>query len=272
MTADPDALLSALRAIAIRVEAARRLSPTAGTAILRSIVDATVLLFDAEAASIALHDAATDRLVFTVAAGDQGQGVVGLSIGPAEGVAGYVFSSGQPLALADVADDARFERTTAEQTGYVPRTLVAVPLIDDEGVLGVLEVLDKRGDGSFDLRDIELASAFARQAAVAIRSSRLERDTATLLATVLTSLSAGSDDGATADAATGATAEADIEAVVAAAVANLDGDEAEPLWALADQVARIRAVDPAQLDLVRELLAVLVGRAERGHAGRSRLR
>lgn len=268
MTGEPDALLSSLRAIAIRVEAARRLSTPAGTAILRSIVDATVLLFDAEAASIALHDAATDRLVFTVAAGEQGQGVVGLSIGPAEGVAGYVFSSGQPLALADVARDTRFERATAERTGYVPRTLVAVPLIDDEGVLGVLEVLDKRGDGSFDLRDIELASAFARQAAVAIRSSRLERDTATLLATVLASVGAGPDDGATA----GSTAGPDIEAVVSAAVADLDGEEAEPLWALADQVARIRALDPAQLDLVRELLAVLVGRAERGRGGPSRRR
>ena len=264
MTGEPDPLLSSLRAIAIRVEAARRLSPPAGTAILRSIVDATVLLFDAEAASIALHDPATDRLVFSVAAGVQGQGVVGLSIGPAEGVAGYVFSSGQPLALADVARDARFERTTAERTGYVPRTLVAVPLIDDEGVLGVLEVLDKRGDGSFDLRDIELASAFARQAAVAIRSSRLERDTATLLTTVLASLGAGEDEGELSDR--------DIEAVVAGAVADLDSDEAEPLWALADQVARIRAVDPAQLDLVRELLAVLVGRADRGRSGRSRPR
>lgn len=272
MTGEPDPLLSSLRAIAIRVEGARRLSPPAGTAILRSIVDATVLLFDAEAASIALHDAATDRLVFTVAAGEQGQGVVGLSIGPAEGVAGYVFSSGQPLALADVARDARFERTTAERTGYVPRTLVAVPLIDDEGVLGVLEVLDKRGNGSFDLRDIELASAFARQAAVAIRSSRLERDTATLLATVLASLGAGPDAGTDVGATAESTASPDIEAVVAAAVADLDGDEAQPLWALADQVARIRAVDPAQLDLVRELLAVLVGRAERGRAGRARPR
>ena len=120
-----------------------------------------------------------------------------------------------------------------------------------------------RNDGG-SLRDIELASAFARQAAVAIRSSRLERDTATLLTTVLASLGAGADEGGPSDR--------DIEAVVAAAVADLDSDEAEPLWALADQVARIRAVDPAQLDLVRELLAVLVGRADRGRSGRSRPR
>jgi GAF domain-containing protein len=263
-----DPVIPTLRAIALRVEAARRLSPPAGTAVLRSIVDATVVLFDAEAASIALHDAASDRLVFTVAAGDQGQGVVGLTIGPAEGVAGYVFASGQPLALSDVERDARFGRTTAEQTGYVPRSLVAVPLLDDEGILGVLEVLDKRGGGSFDLRDIELASVFARQAAVAIRSSRIERDTATLLRAVLGALTRPDAD---ATAGTDAT-DLDVEPIVAAAVADLDSEGDEPLWALADQVARIRAVDPAELDLVRELLAVLVRRAERGHAGRPRPR
>ena len=254
MTEDADRSASTLRALALRIEAARRLAPPAGTAVLRSIVDATVALFDAEAASIALHDAATDRLVFVVAAGPQGQGVVGLSIDPAAGVAGYVFATGQPLALSDVERDARFGRSTAEQTGYVPRSLLAVPLVDDEGTLGVLEVLDKRGGGGFDLRDVELAGVFARQATVAIRSSRVERDTATLMGSVLGA--AGAADPAV-----------DVDALLAAATDDLDGD-GEALWALADQIARIRDVDPDQLDLVRELLAVLVRRAERGRSGR----
>ena len=150
----------------------------AGAAVLRSIVDATVALFDAEAASLALHDPATDRLVFRVAAGEHGQGVVGLTIAPGQGVAGYVQATGQPLALSDVAADPRFGRAAAEQTGYVPRSLLAVPLVDETGVLGVLEVLDRRDGGSFDLRDIELASVFARQASVAIRATGLERDAA----------------------------------------------------------------------------------------------
>jgi GAF domain-containing protein len=257
VTEDADRSASTLRALALRIEAARRLAPPAGTAVLRSIVDATVALFDAEAASIALHDAATDRLVFVVAAGPQGQGVVGLSIDPAAGVAGYVFATGQPLALSDVERDARFGRSTAEQTGYVPRSLLAVPLVDDEGTLGVLEVLDKRGGGGFDLRDVELAGVFARQATVAIRSSRVERDTATLMGSVL---------GA-AGAAGAADPAADVDALLAAATHDLDGD-GEALWALADQIARIRDVDPDQLDLVRELLAVLVRRAERGRSGR----
>jgi GAF domain-containing protein len=246
--APDDRLGAALRAAALRLEAARRLSPGGGAAVLQSIVDATAALFGAEAASIALHDPATDRLVFEVAAGEEGRGVVGLAIGSGEGVAGFVFSTGQPMALADVAADARFGRSAAEQTGYVPRSLVAVPLADDEGVLGVLEVLDKR-DGGFDLRDVELASVFARQATVAIRSSRLERDTATLLRSVL--------------AGAGAADPREIDQIVGDAVAGLDGADADPLWALADEIARLRAADPAQLDLVRELLAVLVRRAER---------
>jgi GAF domain-containing protein len=271
---EPDSLRAALRAVAIRAEAARRLTPPAGMAVLASIVEATVALFGAEAASIALYDATDDRLVFTVAAGEHGREVVGLAIGPTQGVAGYVFSTGQPMALADVAGDARFGRTTAEQTGYVPRSLVAVPLVDDEGTIGVLEVLDKRGDAAFDLHDVELAGVFARQATIAIRATRIERDTAHLLQSVLTALlgdAADLPDGANGP---GAADGIDVEAVVRAATANLDGDDDGALWALADEIARLRAADPGQVDLVRELLAVLVRRAEhdrgleRGRSGR----
>jgi signal transduction protein with GAF and PtsI domain len=269
----PDRLIPTLHAVALRVEAARRLAPPAGRAVLRSIVDATVVLFGAEAASLALHDPATDRLVFEVAAGEHGQGVVGLAIGASEGVAGYVFTTGQPLALSDVARDSRFGREAAEQTGYVPRSLVAVPLVDDEGILGVLEVLDKRADGGFDLRDVELATVFARQATVAIRSSRVERDTASLLRAVL--VGAAAAEGAPAGTAPsamagGADADAALDALIATEVRGLDADRDDPLWALADQIALLRAADPGQLELVRDVLAVLVRRAERGRAGRGR--
>ena len=255
--------LEALRAIALRAEVAGRLAPPGGVAVLRSVVDATVILFAAEAASLALYDQATDRLVFRVAAGSQGEGVVGLAIAPDEGVAGYVFTTGQPLALSDVASDARFGRRTAEQTGYTPRSLVAVPLQDDEGTIGVLEVLDKRNQEGFDLRDIELASVFARQATVAIRASRVERDTATLIRSALVDIaSAGGPDGG----------EIDVEAIVAAAVAELGRDDEGALWALTDEIARLRGADPGELDLVRELLAVLARRAERAGDARARRR
>jgi GAF domain-containing protein len=263
------AALDAIRAIALRVEVAGRLAPPAGAVVLRSVVDATVILFRAEAASLALHDSATDKLVFRVAAGSQGDAVVGLAIAPDEGVAGYVFTTGQPLALSDVASDVRFGRRTAEQTGYTPRSLVAVPLQDDEGTIGVLEVLDKRDDGRFDLHDIELASVFARQATVAIRASRVERDTATMLRSALADIAAAGPADADADAGT---LDIDVDAIVAAAVAELGRDDDRGLWPLADEIARLRGADPGELDLLRELLAVLANRADRAGDSRSRRR
>jgi GAF domain-containing protein len=250
--------------LAIRAETARRLELGSGALVLRSVVDATVRLFEAEAASIALFDAATDRLVFVVAAGEQGAGVVGLAIAPDQGLVGYVFTTGQALALADVRNDARFGRSFAEQTAYVPRSIVAVPLLDDEGALGVLEVLDKRSSESFSLRDIELASVFARQAAVAIRASRVERDITEILRSALVSLAA-EGDAPSADPDRLRTA---IEELVGAATIDQDRDGEAGLWALVEAVARIRRADPAQLDLVSDLLGVLASHAEKRRAER----
>jgi GAF domain-containing protein len=255
-----------LRAIGLRAEAARRLEGSTAGAVLRSVVEATVALFDAEAASIALYDPATGRLVFEVAAGDQGQGVIGLSIAPDQGIAGYTFTTGQAIAVSDVEHDARFGRATAERTGYVPRSILAVPLLDDHGTIGVLQVLDKRSAAAFSLRDVELAGVFARQASVAIRASRVERDTAALLVATLRRLA---EVGAVADDADEAHDEAaTIDDLVARATADLGRDDDSGLWRLADRVARLRDTDPASVDLLADLLDVLVVRSERERARR----
>ncbi len=255
MTAERDAAArAALAAIGRRAEIARRLELGGTEAVLRSIVEAAVLLFEAEAASLALFDAPRNVLVFRVAAGAQGQGVVGLEIPPDRGLVGYVFSTGQALAISDVARDPRFGRSFAEKTQYVPRSIVAVPLVDDRGTIGVLEVLDKRTEATFSIRDVELAGAFARQASVAIRASRVERDVAALLGTVLGTL-AGEE------APTGG-----VEELVAAAVAEVAGPD-DPLWPLVEQIAALRQASPEQVELVGALLAVLVRQAERGSGG-----
>ena len=247
---------AALAAIGRRAEVARRLELGSAEAVLRSVVEAAVALFEAEAASIALYEPARNVLVFRVAAGEQGQGVVGLEIPPDRGLVGYVFSSGQALAIADVRADPRFGRSFAEQTQYVPRSIVAVPLVDGRGTLGVLEVLDKRSEASFSLRDIELAGVFARQATVAIRASRVERDTATLLRSVIGALT-GDDVPA-----------AGIDALVVAALAQVD-DPDDPLWPLVEQIAALRRVGPERRELLGALLDVLVRQAERGRGRRA---
>lgn len=253
--------LALLRAIAIRGETVRRLESESARAVLRSVVEATVALFEAEAASIALYDPASDRLVFEVAAGEQGQGVIGVAIRTDQGIAGYVYTTGQALALSDVASDPRFGRSVAEKTAYVPRSIVAVPLVDAQGAIGVLEVLDKRSQAAFSLRDIELAGVFARQAAVAIRASRVERELGALLGSTLRSL-LGTTGAEAPDAA--------VDALVAAATADLGRDDDTRLWPLVEQVARIRRADPQDLELVTDILEALARQVEREARGRRR--
>jgi GAF domain-containing protein len=247
---DLTAALRAIQAVARRIVVARRLQADAEQRLLQSIVDATATLFDAEASSIALFERDPDRLEFRVAAGARGAGAIGLSVAPSQGIAGYVFSTGQPLALSDVGSDPRFDRATAERTGYVPRSIAAVPLVDGQGAVGVLQVLDKRGSPTFSLRDMELLAVFAGQAAAAISATRVQRDAQSLLSEVLRQV--GQTE----------LTEDQIEVVAAEATARLDRDEDSPFWRLADQVARLRGLTDRELALVADILDVLARHAE----------
>ena len=255
---ETDAALAALVAAARRSAVGRRIQGDIETRLLQSIVDATVRLFDAEAASIALFEQHPDRLEFRVAAGEQGAGAVGLTVPPTQGIAGFVYSTGQALSLSDVANDPRFNRDAAEQTGYVPRSIAAAPLLDEHGTVGVLQVLDKRGSPTFSLHDMELLAVFAGQATVAIGAARVQRDTDRLLRSVLTQIGPSSSED-------------DVERLVRAATNALDVDDESPFWRLVDQVARLRAMTDRETALVTDILEVVAahaGRARRPRAGR----
>jgi GAF domain-containing protein len=249
--ADLSAALHVLQSAARRVSAARRIQTDVEQGLLRTIVEATVTLFDAEASSIALFERDPDRLEFRVAAGPRGAGAVGLSVPPSKGIVGYVYSTGQALALSDVGNDPRFDRATAERTGYVPRSIAAVPLVDGTATVGVLQVLDKKGSATFSLRDMELLAVFARQAAAAINAARVQRDGARLLRAVLR------------DVGDGDLADDQLDALVTAASEGLDDPEDTPFWSIVDRVARLRDMSDRELRLVASILGAVADQAAR---------
>src|SRR5436309_8853907 len=185
------AALLTIREAARRGVVAGRLEPESEDRLLQSIVDATVRLFEAEAASIALFERDPERLEFRVASGPKGAGAVGMTVAPNQGIAGYVYSTGEALALSDVAADPRWDRAVAEKTGYVPRSIAAVPLVNGTETVGVLQVLDKHSAPSFTMRDMELLAVFASQAAAAIAASRVQRDLPSLIASSLRQVDSG---------------------------------------------------------------------------------
>jgi GAF domain-containing protein len=152
------------------------LAPTGHDELMISITEAARSLFGAAACSVALLDERGEELVFYVASGAGAEDVTGMRIPASRGIAGWVLNSGQAISIEDVRRDPRFASDVAETTGYVPGSILAMPLETDRDVIGVIEVLDRRsrpGDGS---NDMELLGLFARQAALAIENSQVFTD------------------------------------------------------------------------------------------------
>ena len=136
--------------------------------LLQSIVEVARAIFAARASSIFLLDEPNDELVFEAVAGEGAGTLVGRRFPSSTGVAGWVLVTQQPLVLENVSEDPRFGREAAESTGFVPKGLMAVPLLHEERSLGVLEVLDRPQAEPFTLAEMELLGQFANQAAIAL--------------------------------------------------------------------------------------------------------
>lgn len=136
--------------------------------LLSSVVEVARAIFRAKASSIFLLDEAADELVFEAVAGEGADTLVGTRFPSSTGIAGWVLVTRQPLVIEDVTTDPRFGREVAESTGFVPKGLMAVPLLHEERSLGVLEVLDRPADARFSMQEMDLLSLFANQAAIAL--------------------------------------------------------------------------------------------------------
>jgi GAF domain-containing protein len=137
-------------------------------AMLESIVEVARAIFSARASSILLFEEDSGELVFEAVAGEGAGTIVGRRMPADEGIAGWVLQAREPLVLEDVTGDPRFARDVAESTGYVPKGIMAAPLLRDDAALGVLSVLDRPQRSQFSLAEMELLGLFASQAAIAL--------------------------------------------------------------------------------------------------------
>ncbi len=172
--------------------------------LLSGLIEAAKKLFDAAAASVLMLDHATNELVFEASSDQE---VLGMRFPAHQGIAGWVMMTGEPIAVGDVRRDPRFARDFAESTGYVPKSILAVPMIVGDEVEGVMEILDKKSAASFGLDDMELMGMFARPAAVGVEQARLVRDIGTMLVRELQRLATERENVELAEAASTALGE-----------------------------------------------------------------
>ena len=227
MTTPAETLLAELGTLASAVGPA--FAPSGTDDLLLALTDTARQLFGAVSCSIALLDEDTDELVYTIASGIGADAVVGMRLPAATGVAGWVVQTGQPVGVSDVQRDPRFARDVAQAVGYLPTAILAVPVSSPSRLLGVLTLLDRDAARPGAERDLQMASVFADQAALAIEGSYAFAELGrTLLGTLAAAATAGTSVAEAAGRLASAAGRADRDLLeVSALLADLAGQGPE---------------------------------------------
>ncbi len=140
--------------------------------LLRRIVYVAVELCEAEAASILLFDEDKQELIFQASTDIKNEEKMRGIVVPRDSIAGWVAVNRQAVNVPDVHRDGRFYREVEERLNFPTSSLIAVPMIVKDKLVGVLEVLNQN-EGAFSSQDLEFLNVLGAQAAVAIENARL---------------------------------------------------------------------------------------------------
>lgn len=140
--------------------------------ILNLVMSKAVEILQAEAGSLLLLED-DDELVFQVVIGPSGEELIGVHLPIGRGLAGTVAQKGQTIIVNDVKSDPRWSETTDENTRFMTRSVLAVPLVSRDHVIGVIEVINKKDGSGFDEDDSDLLTSFASQVAATIENAEM---------------------------------------------------------------------------------------------------
>ncbi|PJF30466.1 MAG: hypothetical protein CUN52_04030 [Phototrophicales bacterium] len=145
--------------------------------LLNLITHSAVDILNAEAGSLLLvvEDGSGD-LEFKVVVGGTGQELIGKRLEAGFGLVGRVAKTGKPVISNDTSTDKGWQGEVTEGT-FRTQSVLAVPLIAKDNIIGVLEVINKKDGTIYVQEDVELLSTFASQAAVAFENARLYQQT-----------------------------------------------------------------------------------------------
>ena len=140
--------------------------------LLADIVRAAADITSAEAASILLYDDTARQLYFQIATNIDEPTMRGLIVPLDKSIAGWIVTNRQSVRIDDAQKDARFFGDVDQTIEYSTKSLLGIPLITKNKVVGVLEVVNKKR-GRFTDPDESMLTVLGAQAAVAIENARL---------------------------------------------------------------------------------------------------
>ncbi|MEW6406874.1 MAG: GAF domain-containing protein, partial [Chloroflexota bacterium] len=158
--------------------------------LLNQILDHAIDIIGCEAGTLFLLDEDTGELIFEVVAGPVVDELVGQRLAPGTGHVGKAVITRQPAIVNDVHSTEEWASKPDEKTGFQTRNLLLVPMLVQDRVIGVIEVINRRDGTPFSLDDQDLLIAYTSQAAIALENARLYTLTDQQLAARVDELSA----------------------------------------------------------------------------------
>jgi putative nucleotidyltransferase with HDIG domain len=141
--------------------------------VINRAMEAAIRLMQCEVGSLLILDAEKNELFFEVALGEKGEAVKEMRLKVGEGIAGWVAEHMESLIVPDVSKDQRHSIRVDDNSGYITRDILCVPVTVKQKLIGVLQAVNKRGDKTFNNEDLELFQLLANQVAIAIENATL---------------------------------------------------------------------------------------------------
>lgn len=144
-------------------------------AYLQALISAAVELTHSETASILEYDREANDLRFRAVPWYHSDALASISVPINTSAAGWVVRKAAPLIIADVSKDERHFRQVDAASNFKTHSLLAVPLKQNDKVLGVFEALNKANDAHYTENDITILETLAALAVSTMQNDMLER-------------------------------------------------------------------------------------------------
>ena len=141
--------------------------------VLDRIMDRVVKATATGAGTLFLLDDAGDHLIFQTVKGPRANRLAGQQMQADEGIAGWVVQTGSPYLASNVHQDPHWSGRVDQKLKFETHNLLAAPLQAAGKILGVIEVLNKKGGQPFNQSDLDLLTALSFQTALIIQNGRL---------------------------------------------------------------------------------------------------
>ena len=152
------------------------------TQSIAKLLEISAAEINSDEASVLIRDGDEGDLRFLSAIGKVAEQLIDLKVPAGKGIAGFVLSSGQPMAVSDVGEESTFYSEVDKTTGYSTQIILATPLSHNGEVIGVLEYINRRGEPPYEPftpLEMDRAAFFAEAVASlvnAYESAKLFRD------------------------------------------------------------------------------------------------